>query len=63
MQHIRPTSADISLDNIAYNVQAVRSIIAPNVEIMAVVKADAYGHGAIEVATSALAAGAIEKQP
>lgn len=58
MQYIRPTSADISLDNISFNVQAVRSILPTTVEVMAVVKADAYGHGATEVAASALSAGA-----
>ena len=58
MQYIRPTSADISLDNISFNVQAVRSILPATVEVMAVVKADAYGHGATEVAASALSAGA-----
>lgn len=58
MQYIRSTSVDISLDNIAFNVQAIRSIIPNSVEVMAVVKADAYGHGAVEVAAAALSAGA-----
>lgn len=58
MRSIRPTVADISLDNVTYNVQAMRSIIPAYTELMAVVKADAYGHGAVEVARASLSAGA-----
>ena len=58
MNAIRPTVAYISVDNITYNIQSVRSIISSGTELMAVVKADAYGHGAVEVARAALAAGA-----
>ncbi|MBT9176156.1 MAG: Alanine racemase 1 [Firmicutes bacterium] len=58
MAPIRSTVADIVLDHIAHNVQAVRGIIPARTELMAVVKADAYGHGAIEVASLALSAGA-----
>lgn len=58
LRQVRPTAADIALDNVAHNVQAIRSIIAARTELMAVVKADAYGHGAIEVASLALSAGA-----
>ena len=58
MAPIRSTVADIALDHIALNVQAIRGVIPARTEIMAVVKADAYGHGAIEVAALALSAGA-----
>lgn len=58
MQSIRPTVADISLDNVSFNVQAIRGVIPPQTELMAVVKADAYGHGAVEVAAAAMSAGA-----
>lgn len=50
--------AEINLDNIAHNVKAVREIIGNNTKIMAVVKADAYGHGAVEVSKTALYNGA-----
>jgi alanine racemase len=58
MVPLRSTVADIALDNIALNVQAIRGLLPARAELMAVVKADAYGHGAIEVASLALSAGA-----
>lgn len=47
----RPTWAEIHLDNLAYNFQSVKSFVGDDVKYMAVVKADAYGHGAVECAT------------
>lgn len=47
----------IDLDALEYNVTRIRSLIGER-ELVAVVKADAYGHGAVDVARSALAAGA-----
>ncbi|NLW17178.1 MAG: alanine racemase, partial [Firmicutes bacterium] len=55
---IRPTWAEINLDNIAHNIQAVKERLRPECEIIAVVKGNAYGHGAVEVARAALEAGA-----
>ncbi len=49
--------AQIDLDAIAHNVDVLRAAAAP-AEVWAVVKADAYGHGAVPVARAALAAGA-----
>ncbi len=46
--------AEISLKAIKNNITAIKKILNPNVEIMAVVKADAYGHGATKVAKEAL---------
>lgn len=46
----RPTWVEINLDNLAFNFHSVRNFIGENVEIMAMVKADAYGHSAIECA-------------
>lgn len=46
----RPTWAEINLQALAENFHAVRARILPNVKIMSVVKADAYGHGAVECA-------------
>lgn len=54
----RNTFATIDLNNVAHNVKVVRSVLADNTKIMAVVKADAYGHGMLQVSRAALAAGA-----
>ncbi len=52
------TYAQIDLDAIAHNVRAIKAHIGPQVMLMAVVKANAYGHGAVEVARTALQHGA-----
>jgi alanine racemase len=49
--------AEVDLSAIAHNVQVTRKVLNPDTKICAVVKADAYGHGAVPVATAALAAG------
>ena len=54
----RATQAIIDLNAIASNVAAVRNIIGPGRDLMAIVKADAYGHGAFEVSRTALKSGA-----
>ena len=54
----RPTWVEIDLEAIAGNVRRVAEIIGPEVAIMAVLKADAYGHGAVKVARTALNNGA-----
>jgi alanine racemase len=41
---------EINLSALAHNIRQIRSLLAPTTAIMAVVKADAYGHGAIDVA-------------
>ena len=41
---------EIDLDALAYNAGKLRSLMPPGCELMAVVKADAYGHGADRVA-------------
>lgn len=53
-----PVWVEVDLKAIAYNVQQIRQIVPPRTEVMAVVKANAYGHGAVEVARTALANGA-----
>jgi alanine racemase len=50
--------AEIDLDAIAHNVRELRRITRPQARLMAVVKADGYGHGAAAVARTALASGA-----
>ena len=46
MENLRPTYAEINLSNLISNLSFISSKIKPKTEIMAVVKADAYGHGA-----------------
>ena len=46
----RPTWAEINLDNLAFNFHSAKRFIGAGTKVMAVVKADAYGHGAIECA-------------
>lgn len=55
---MRATRALVDLDAIAGNVAALRRVIPERTRLLAVVKADAYGHGAPHVAAAALAAGA-----
>lgn len=50
--------AEINLDNIAYNIRQIKSIINKNTKLLAIVKADGYGHGAVEVAKTCLYNGA-----
>jgi alanine racemase len=54
----RPTWAEINLQALAANFQAIRERIPSQVKMMAVVKADAYGHGAVECAGRLSQAGA-----
>ncbi|GAB6179651.1 alanine racemase [Desulfotomaculum defluvii] len=55
---LEPVWAEINLEAIRHNIREVRKAIGPNKEIMAVVKANGYGHGAVPVARAALEAGA-----
>ncbi len=52
------TRAEIDLEALAANVQSIRKFIGQGVKLLVVVKADAYGHGAIMVARQVLASGA-----
>ncbi|MBD1912795.1 MULTISPECIES: alanine racemase [unclassified Leptolyngbya] len=49
---------EVDLGALAHNVQQIRRRLAPRTELMAVVKADAYGHGAVTIARTALRHGA-----
>lgn len=53
----RPVWAEVDLKNVKFNLAQVRNLIAENTEIMAVVKADAYGHGVIPVAEALIEEG------
>ncbi|CAI2718155.1 alanine racemase [Nitrospina watsonii] len=54
----RSTRAEIDLDAFRHNVRILRQTLKPGVRLMAVVKADAYGHGALPCAGAAMEAGA-----
>ncbi|TGA97871.1 alanine racemase [Sporolactobacillus shoreae] len=54
----RETWADIDLDAVAYNVSNMKKRIPEETALMAVVKANGYGHGAFQVAQTALVSGA-----
>lgn len=49
---------EVELDNFTSNLNEVRRLVGPRVKILQVVKADAYGHGAIEISHVALKSGA-----
>src|SRR5262249_19057387 len=56
--HGRPTIAEVSLAALRANLRQAREVVGPNVAVMAVVKADGYGHGAVAAARAFLDAGA-----
>ena len=65
--HPKPTSpfihcqrawVEIDLNALAHNVREIKSILSPTTALMAVVKADGYGHGAVVVAQTAIDNGA-----
>jgi alanine racemase len=49
---------EIDLAALTHNVKQLKNLLSPHTELMAVVKADAYGHGAVAVGQTALQAGA-----
>lgn len=50
MRNYNRVQAVINLDNIRHNVAAMKSLVDKDKKMLAVIKADAYGHGAVEVA-------------
>ncbi|WP_427340367.1 alanine racemase [Caloranaerobacter sp. DY30410] len=54
LTNIRPVWAEINLDNLAHNMKEVKRVVKDGTLITAVVKADAYGHGAIKAAETFL---------
>lgn len=54
----RPTWAEIDLNRLAWNMRRFRELLPGDVQIMAVVKADGYGHGSLPVSEVALCEGA-----
>lgn len=54
---IRPVWAEINLDSLAYNMKNIKTLVKEK-EVIGVVKADAYGHGSVEVSKVLLENGA-----
>lgn len=46
---IRPVWMEVNLDNLAYNIRQIKNNIKAPASIMGIVKADGYGHGAVEI--------------
>src|SRR3989304_5621906 len=53
----RPTWAEIDLSASEYNIRRIRDVVGPQVKVLAMVKAEAYGHGMAGVAGAAERAG------
>lgn len=53
----RRTWAEINLENLKHNFLQVRQLVGPKVSILSIVKADAYGHGAVETSKALVDAG------
>jgi alanine racemase len=58
MRPDRPTWVEIDLGAIAENTRRIKALVGPTVEVLASLKADAYGHGALKVARTVLRNGA-----
>ncbi|MEE1019041.1 MAG: alanine racemase, partial [Acutalibacteraceae bacterium] len=55
---LKRTWAQISLDNISHNFHSIKSMLNDGVKVMSVVKADAYGHGAVRISKTLAKLGA-----
>jgi alanine racemase len=55
---IRPVWTEINLDALAHNMREARRLAKPSALVMGVVKADAYGHGAVKVSKTLIDNGA-----
>lgn len=58
LDEIRPVWAEINLDNLAHNIREVRRLTHKDAMVTAVVKANGYGHGSVEIAQTFLDNGA-----
>jgi len=48
--HLSPISVSIDLDALSHNFLSIRSQVLPQTRILAIIKADGYGHGAVPIA-------------
>ena len=51
-------TAEIDLDAVRMNIENIRKKTGDNIKMICVVKADAYGHGAVEISKTAIESGA-----
>ena len=58
MRNIGLTWIEVNIDAINHNVKQIISLLKPETRLMAVVKADGYGHGAVDTAEAVIEAGA-----
>ncbi len=58
MKLTRPVWAEVNLDHIAHNISEVRRVTKKDALVTAVIKADGYGHGAVELGQTLLDNGA-----
>lgn len=56
-KHLRPVWAEVNLDKLEHNIREIKKVCGDK-KIMAVIKADAYGHGALNIAPVLLENGA-----
>ena len=49
---LKRTWAEIDLDHLTHNFEVIRRRVGDKVKLLGVVKADGYGHGAVEIALS-----------
>lgn len=54
---MRPTWAEIDLEAVKHNFMLTKELVGQNVSVLSIVKADAYGHGAVEVSRALVDAG------
>lgn len=54
---MRPTWAEIDLEAVKHNFMLTKELVGQDVSILSVVKADAYGHGAVEISRALVDAG------
>jgi len=55
---VYPTWVEVDLDAVKYNLKQVQQKLTPEAEIIAIVKANAYGHGLLKIAKAAIKFGA-----
>lgn len=58
IRKIRPAYAEINLDNLIHNMKEIRMLSGTETQVMAVIKADGYGHGSTKIAQVLLDNGA-----
>jgi len=58
MKVYRPSWVEVNLEHLRHNCRTVKQLVGENIKIAAVVKANGYGHGAVQVSRACLDAGA-----